>query len=139
MTTVSYLHRFDYGYDENESRLPLLKFRLSNPTDPTLIVDLEAALDSGAERSLVDGRIGAALGLDVLGGKKLTFETMGGGLLPAALHTVQLSHTKLGVFDLEIAFSSSEIRRNLLGRDFFDRVQVGFREHHLTFFVTPAP
>ena len=139
MDAVSYLHRFEYGYDENEIRLPLLKFRLSNPTNPVLVVDVEAALDSGAERSLVDGRLAAALGLDVLGGRRITFETMGGGLLPAALHEVQLTHPQLGNFELEIAFSSGEIRRNLLGRDFFDLVQIGFREHFLTFFVTPVP
>lgn len=139
MTTVSYRHQFEYGYDDDGERLPLLKFRLSNIADPTLMVDVEVALDSGAERSLLDGRIGAALGLDVLGGPRLTFETMAGNLFPATLHTVQLSHSELGTFELEIAFSTGEIRRNLLGRDFFDLIQIGFREHYLTFFVTPTP
>ncbi len=139
MTTVAYRHRFEYGYDDSGLRLPLLKFRLSNVDDPALIVDVEVALDSGAERSLLDGRIGVALGLDLLQGRQLTFETMGGSLLSATLHPVQLSHPKLGTFELEIAFSTGEVRRNLLGRDFFDLVQVGFREHFQTFFVTPSP
>ncbi len=137
--TISYTHEIEYGYDEQGMRLPLLKFRLSNPEKPELIVDIEASLDSGAERSLVDGQIGAALGLDVLRGPRQTFETMAGSFLIATLHKVQLSHPKLGRFELEIAFSTGEIRRNLLGRDFFDLVQIGFREHFLTFFVTPIP
>lgn len=139
MTTVSYAHQFDYGYDDDGRRLPLLKLRLTNVTDPGLRVDIEAALDSGAERSLLDGQIGFALGLDVLNGPSLAFETMGGGILRATLHTVELSNSELGEFKMEIAFSTVEIRRNVLGRDFFDRIQIGFREHHLTFFVTPSP
>ncbi len=139
MTTVSYAYEFEYSYDDDGRRRPLLKLRLASLAEPALVVDVEAVLDSGAERSLIDGRIGAALGLDILRGSRLTFETMAGGVLPATLHTVQISHLKLGTFEFEIAFSTGEIRRNLLGRDFFDLAQIGFREHHLTFFVTPTP
>ncbi len=139
MATVSYTHRFDYGWDENGNRLPLLKFRLASVGEPTLMIDTEAAVDSGAERSLLDGRIGVALGLDLLRGRQLTFETMAGSVFPTTLHTVEISHRELGKFELEVAFSTAEIRRNLLGRDFFDLVQIGFREHHLTLFVTPSP
>ncbi len=139
MTTVSYSHQFDYGYDEDGCRFPQLSFRVSNIENPTVMVDIDASIDCGAERSLIDGQVAALLGLDVLGGSRLTFETMTGNLFPATLHTVQLAHHDLGTFQLEIAFSTSEIRRNLLGRDFFDLVQIGFREHHLTFFVTPTP
>jgi hypothetical protein len=56
VTTVSYVHQFAYGYDEDGRRLPLLKLRLANGTDSALMVDVEAALDSGAKRSLLDGR-----------------------------------------------------------------------------------
>jgi hypothetical protein len=38
-----------------------------------------------------------------------------------------------------VGFSSGEIHRNLLGRDFFNLAQIGFRERHLTFFITPSP
>ncbi len=58
---------------------------------------------------------------------------------PESYAWVQLAHADLGTFELEIAFSTSEIQRNLLGRDFFDLVQVGIREHHLELLVTPAP
>lgn len=139
MTTVSYSHRFDYGYDQDGARFPQLSFRISNPDNPSIMVDVDAFLDCGAERSLIDGQIGALLGLEVLAGNRLTFETMTGALFPASLHTVQLAHADLGTFQMEVAFSTGEIRRNLLGRDFFDRIQIGFREHHLEFFVTPIP
>ncbi len=139
MPSVSYEHSFDYGFDAEGRLRPILRFLLSNITEPSTAVELEATLDSGAERSLLNGQIGVALGLDVLRGPRLSFSTMGGGLLPATLHLVRLSHADLGTFELELAFSTVEIERNLLGRDFFDLVQVGFREHHLTFFVTPIP
>ncbi len=139
MNDVSYAHRFEYGYDEDGGRLPLLKLRLSNIGDPAAVIDVEATLDCGAERSLFDGQIAAALGLDILDGPQITFETMAGSFFPGALHRVQLSHLELGTFKLEVAFSTSEIRRNLLGRDFFDLAQIGFREHHLTFYITPTP
>ena len=48
--------------------------------------------------------------------------------MEACLHAVRLSHPELGCFDLEIGFSPFPLRRNLLGRDFFNLVQIGFRE-----------
>lgn len=36
------------------------------------------------------------------------------------------------------SFSMADIQRNLLGRDFFDRIQVGFRESHSQFFIEPT-
>lgn len=138
-SSVSYSHRFEYSYDEDGGRSPLLSVRVSNLDDPALMVDVDVAVDSGAERSLLDGQVGALLGLDVLRGPRLSFETMAGGVFTATLHAVRLSHPDLGMFELEVAFSQSEIRRNLLGRDFFDLVQIGFREHHLAFFMTPSP
>ncbi|MCP3958382.1 MAG: hypothetical protein GY719_11065 [bacterium] len=139
MTSVSYDFSFDYGYDADGALRPLLRLLVSNVAEPSNAVEIDAALDSGAERSLLNGRIGEALGIDVLRGPELSFSTMAGGLLPATLHRVRISHSDLGTFELELAFSTVEIQRNLLGRDFFDLVQIGFREHQLTFFVTPTP
>lgn len=139
MATVSYTHQFDYVHHEDGGRHPQLSFRVSSLENPALVVDIDASIDSGAERSLMDGQVAVLLGLDVLDGSKLTFETMAGSYLSSTLHTIQLAHADLGTFQMEVAFSAGKIRRNLLGRDFFDLVQIGFREHHLTFFVTPAP
>jgi len=59
--------------------------------------------------------------------------------LTARLHRVQLVHPVLGSFALEVGFSTVPISRNLLGRDFFNFIQIGFRERYLTFYVTPTP
>ena len=139
MDTASFSHRFEYSYDEDGGRSPLLSFRVSSFREPGLSVDVDAVVDSGAERSLFDGQVGALLGLDLLDGTELKFETMAGGILAAKLHAIRLSHADLGTFDFEIAFSSSGIRRNILGRDFFDLAQIGFREYHLELFITPSP
>ena len=52
---------------------------------------------------------------------------------------MRLFHGDLGEFELEIGFSESPIRRNILGRDFFNLLQIGFRERYLVFYVTPTP
>ena len=139
MTTVSYASDFGYSYDAEGNLCPLLKLFVSSLSETSPAIDIEAGVDSGAERSLFNGRIGLALGLDVLRGQKVAFATMAGGLIDATLHPVRLSHTELGTFELDVGFTTGEIPRNVLGRDFFDLVQIGFREHQLTFFVTPTP
>ena len=139
MTTVAYSHVFGYRYDEGGQRFPQLSFRVANPQDPSLAVDVDAFLDSGTERTLIDGQVAAILGLELFEGPRLTFETTAGGLLPAVQHRVVLAHAELGSFEMLTAFSTAAIRRNLLGRDFFDQVQIGFRERHFEFYVSPTP
>jgi len=137
--TVSYQFEFQYSYDTAGKLFPRLEFQISDPGKPEETIDVQTYLDCGAEKSLMSGWIGVALGIDVLGGKPITYQTGAGTLLSATLHAVRLFHPDLGGFDLEVGFSTSEVPRNLLGRDFFNRAQIGFREHHLTFFVTPTP
>lgn len=139
MVNVTYDHQFTYSHDLDGQRYPRLTLRVSNPQDLTQAVDIEAYLDSGAQRSLLGGWIGKALGLDVLEGPQLTYESTAGIGLTATLHPVLLEHPDLGRFDMEVGFSSAPIRRNLLGRDFFNHLQVGFREHQLSFFITATP
>ena len=40
---------------------------------------------------------------------------------------------------MELRFSIGQIQRNLLGRDFFNLMQIGFRERHLEVFLTASP
>ncbi len=100
-------------------------------------MDVNTYLDCGSERSLFNGWVGAALGIDILSGPRMKFETAAGSYLTTTIHPVRLVHDDFGTFELEVGFSTSEISRNLLGRDFLDFVQIGFREHQLCFFVTP--
>jgi hypothetical protein len=105
-----------------------------------LAVDLDAYLDSGAERSLFDGSFAPLLGIDDLfAGHEIPCQSTAGPVLAARLHPVRLSHPALGLFDLEVGFSAGHVHRNLLGRDFFSRVQIGFRESHLTLYVIAQP
>jgi len=139
MPTIEYPYQFDYTYDEHGDLFPRLPLGVSRPGHSGKPVDIDAHVDSGAERSLFDGWIGASLGIDVLAGSRFAFETTMGSVLTATMHTVQLLHPELGTFELEVGFSSSHIRRNLLGRDFFNLVQIGFRERHSLFYVSARP
>lgn len=139
MLTVRYDLEFPYPYDLNGERFPRLTFRLTNPENPGQSVDVDAYLDSGAQRSLFDGGIGRAVGIDLLTGDQKQYESATGSSIAGRLHRVRLEHPDLGSFDLEVGFSSSRIKRNLLGRDFFNLVQIGFRERRLAFYVTPEP
>lgn len=55
------------------------------------------------------------------------------------VHRVSLSHPTLGNFEIEIGFSTEPIRREILGRDFFSQIQIGFREKQLSYYITPEP
>ncbi len=104
-----------------------------------LAVTVDAYLDSGARYSLFDGSILEVIGLRLLEGVRRDYFPVSGGPIEGRLHRVRLIHQSLGTFDLEIGFSTGPINRNVLGRDFFDVIQLGFREHRLTFYVEPTP
>jgi len=64
MVTVQYVAEFAYTYDPlSGDPFPLLPLQLANPHAPTQALDINAYLDSGAQRSLFDGWIATALGL----------------------------------------------------------------------------
>ena len=69
----------------------------------------------------------------------MPFASAAGFSIEAIIHSVRLSHPELGDFNLEIAFSTVPLRRNLLGRDFFSLVQIGFRERQQIFYVRAEP
>ncbi len=137
MPTVHYPHQFDYAYDEDGNLLPRLALAISRPLESGKTIDADAYLDSGAERTLFSGWIGTALGIDVLAGSRIGYETTMGTVLTATVHPVRLSHSDLGGFDLEVGFASINIKRNLLGRDFFNLLQIGFRERYRVFYASP--
>jgi len=101
--------------------------------------DIIAYLDSGAQRSLFDGTLAMSIGLDLLAGHRLMFGSAVGFSIEGTIHPVRLSHPDLASFDLEIGFSTVPLRRNLLGRDFFNLVQIGFRERQQLFHVRVEP
>lgn len=140
MVTISYAHQFNYNYDpQTGKQFPALPFRIANLQRPELTLDTIAYLDSGAEYSLFQGWLIGKLGLDLMSGPLLRVASATGSLTEARLHKVRLFNPDLGDFALEIGFSTAPMSRNLLGRNFFNLIQIGFRERHLSFYVTPAP
>ncbi len=104
---------------------------------PSSADDLLAIVDTGGY-SLFDGRRAKSIGLDLMAGKSLHLTALS-GTLPARLHAVTLEI--LGSrFECEVAFSESEIRRELLGRhDLFSRARFGFREGMSLGYFHPQP
>ncbi len=136
MFQVVYEHLLDYLRDEKGAPFPGLRLEISPPNTPKSMIVVPAHLDSGASRSIFDGEIAEAIGLDLLAGDSLVYLTTTGVGVDARLHRVRLGHPYLGSRILEIGFSTSKIARNLLGRDFFDFCQIGFREHRLQIYLS---
>jgi len=138
MTTVSYSCEFPYR-DYRGNPTPLLLLRISNPSKPDKAIETDAHIDSGAASSLFAGAFAQPLGMDLFAGRAQTYVGTSGNRIDARLHGVRISHPDLGEFDLVVGFSTGPIGRNLLGRDFLNLIQIGFRERHSLFFITPEP
>lgn len=110
MITVVYQHGFSYLYDLHGVRFPILPLRLTQPGQTEPALDVDAYLDSGAERSLFDGRLAEGLGIDLLSGPEKSYVSTSGAGFHVRLHRIQLSHPALGSFVLEVGFSMDPIR-----------------------------
>lgn len=139
MFPVTYTHQHDYLYESRDRRFPGLVIQVQNPDAPDRPVEVRAHLDSGAEYSLFNGWIAHSIGLDLYLSSERRYAPTKGDSVEARVHRVNLVHPDLGRFALDVGFSTDQIRRNLLGRDFFNLVQIGFRERHSVFYVTPTP
>lgn len=136
---VSYDHEYTYPYDDRGERCPILHIQLANPADALMAVEVDASIDSGTGKSLFDGELLPAIGLQLMDGQRQLYSSAGGYQLWAWLHQVIVSDPDLGSFRLKVGFSEVKIRRNLLGRDFFALIQIGFRERHSAFYMTSTP
>ena len=116
---------------------PLLQLVVRAANGQAVAVD--AYLDSGASHSLFDGQILSGIGINLLDGLPRRYGAAIGAEMEARIHSIRLEHSHLGNFDLDIGFSMGPMSRNLLGRDFFDLVQLGFRENRQSFFIEPTP
>lgn len=138
MVRVNYQHEFPY-IAVGDERFPILQLIMEPLAGGEASIEVDAIVDSGARYSLFDGRLLAALNLNLNDGKERTYYPIRGAGISARVHPVKISHEYLGNFNPDIGFSTEGIPRNLLGRDFFDRVQIGFREHHLIFYAKSSP
>lgn len=136
---VHYEFEFAYRFSRTGGLYPILSFRVNNPRSAALSVEVNGFLDSGAKASLFDGSLLKAIGANLLDGPHRVFSGPAGNSWSVRMHDVHLAHELLGRFALNAGFSETPVERNILGRDFFNLAQIGFREHHLTFYVTPHP
>jgi hypothetical protein len=125
LTTVVYQLRVPYLRRFNGSLFPGLVVALQNRSTGEQTVEINAELDSGAEYSLFKGEWAVAIGLDLFGGTPFAFGLANGISLDSRILPVVLSHAELGRFELDARFSTGPLRSNILGRDFFDLLQVG--------------
>jgi hypothetical protein len=100
---------------------------------------MDAHLDSGTSQSLFNGLFLVGLGIEVVNANRKIYSTTDGHTITAYLHDVRLRILEIGDFDLTIGFSEIDIKRNLLGRDFFNLIQIGFREHQMQYFLNVTP
>lgn len=134
----NYRHEFNYRQLPS-GRVPILPLRVSLPDNAQNAIDVDAYLDSGAELSLFSGFIITSLGVGLFNDKRKTYSSTVGETVTGFLHLVRLSLPDVGNFDLEVGFSNQPIRRNLLGRDFFNHFQIGFRERQLQYYLNATP
>lgn len=136
---VEYQHRFDYRYDVwGQDLQPLLPLDLVHPRTLQRVT-LDGYLDSGCSRSLFDGRLALAIGLDPTSGRSIPYTSATGVSIRASLLPIQLEIPQLGRFQLEVGFTQVNLDRNLLGRDFLARVQLGLRENRSEFYLSGNP
>ena len=122
-----------------EGRSPVLTVTVSNLDGLEESIDVDAYIDSGTSTSLFNGSFLSALGVQLINDRRKSFTSTTGYSVEAYLHRVRLTLPDLGAFDLDIGFSNAPIFRNLLGRDFFNHVQIGFRERHSEYYLNPRP
>lgn len=135
MVTITYDYTFPYRILPPVWRhFPAIPVRLITNFGA---VDTLAILDSGAERSLFDGAYSQSLGLMLPTGQRISLTGISGTIY-GRLHPVEVD-IEGHRFTCEICFSEHPISRNLLGRDLFDHIQVGFREHYFELYLTPTP
>ena len=137
---VRYEHVFPYLYHPKSGEMqPVLPWDLVNPERPAERITMDGYLDSGCSKSLFDGRLALAIGLDPTRGRSIPYTSATGVTVRGILMQVRLEHPLLGFFDLEVGFSQVSLSRNLLGRDFLSLIQLGFRENRLELYISTVP
>jgi hypothetical protein len=138
MLTVTYTSSFMYR-DHGNGPFPTLQVEIVNAADPSLRVNVDAYLDTGASRSVFFGWIPEAIGLNILDGQPLSYVNNMGQSEDGRILSVIINHPDLGEFPIDIGFAMWNPSRSLLGRDFLNLIQVGFRESQFEFHIEASP
>lgn len=131
--TIRYEHTFNYFVLPTGKRRPGLLIQIRNGG---VQLDTKAFLDSGAEYSLFTGKFAPALGLDLIAGRPRAYRTINNTVINGYVHPVSVYVPEVGEFPIQLGFSLHQITTNILGRDFFDLVKIGFDEHEQVFHLS---
>jgi len=128
---VNYTHQFNYRLLEDNSYYPVIVLTVSDKDD----FEILAVIDSGATASVFSVQIAEAVGIEnIFQGEERIFRLANGRSLIAYGHELTLIVENNKIKET-IYFSETEIPRNLIGRTFLDKLQIGFREHHQQFYI----
>jgi len=101
-------------------------------------IDATCLLDTGAERTLLDGRVLHACEVDLWAGRDVELQGFMGAGVVVYEHDVRIG-LKDVVIDMPICFSTGPIARQVLGRDVLALFQVGLRERYQEIYLSPEP
>ena len=133
LPAVEFPWSYPYRYDASGTPAPIVPVRLQIGHYQ---VDVLMLVDTGAERTLLEGVHARAAGLDIFDGKSVTFQGFLGARTVAYLHKARLV---IGETELEadIAFSTQPLARQILGRDVLAHFALCMRERASEFYLAP--
>ena len=137
--------RFDYlkvpsfNHRPWKSR-PMIQVRLFNMDRTIETPPILCLIDSGADNSIFDTRIGERLGLNVKSGQKQPFRGIAPESIDGYFHRIKYQIVgDNNVYEMEAAFMESLTAGALLGQEgFFDHFTIKFERNKNKFEITPA-
>ena len=134
-TKVTYTYRFPYrNLPGHTGQFPVVPVMLSASRS----VDAPGVIDTGSQRTIFDGGYASTIGLRLEDGTSIPIQPFGNGTFFTKALRCHIFFNGQDM-ELDVCFSEIKIPRNILGRDFLDRVQMGLREHHELVFLRPEP
>ncbi len=134
MTTFEFVHRFPYRPLGAHLPSPALPIRLKLGDH---VADIVVLVDTGAERTLLDGMHVRAAGFDLFQGAEVPFYGFLGSRMTAYGHQAKMEIAGLSL-DTEIAFSTQPLSRQVLGRDLLEPFILAIREGYLELYLTES-
>lgn len=137
--TLPFAHEIPYVIDTAGDKVPALRLGLSHPTQAEDAISITGHLDSGASRTVLQGPLARAIGLEIMDGRLIPLRAAVGASLEGRLHRVRLFHEILGDHEMEVAFATFALARNLLGLDFFNLYKICFHERYQRLLMDREP
>ena len=127
-------------------RADLRKKWISRPIIPVTLfgpkgsINVDALIDSGADRRLFNAQIGREIGLEIEKGERETFSGIESGEIVAYLHKIKLQIIGIEkIVELEAGFTDAPGVFAILGEDgFFDAFKIKFEKDHDIIEITPV-